>query len=90
MEWWTIKPIRALERLIHSGRKLILVTGRELPDLQSTFPRMDLCERVVAENGALLYNPATREKRTLAQQPPRSFLDSLRARGVPNVSAGEK
>jgi len=81
--------IRAIERLIHSGRKLILVTGRELPDLQSAFPRMDLCERVVAENGALLYNPATREKRTLAQRPPQSFLDTLRNRGVPNVSAGE-
>ncbi len=83
------QTIRALERLIHSGRKLILVTGRELPDLQSAFPRMDLCERVVAENGAVLYNPATREKRTLAQRPPQSFLDSLRTRGVPNVSAGE-
>ncbi|MCU1260925.1 MAG: phosphoglycolate phosphatase [Bryobacterales bacterium] len=81
--------IQALERLVHSGRSLILVTGRELPDLESVFPRLDLCERVVAENGALLYNPATREKRTLAQRPPQSFLDNLRHRGVSNVSAGE-
>src|ERR1700722_2848136 len=51
------QTIRAIERLIHSGRKLILVTGRELPDLQSVFPRLDLCERVVAENGAVLYIP---------------------------------
>jgi HAD superfamily hydrolase (TIGR01484 family) len=81
--------IRALERLIHSGRSLILVTGRELPDLQSVFPRLDLCKRVVAENGALVYNPATREKQILAQRPPQSFLDGLRDRGVSNVSAGE-
>jgi HAD superfamily hydrolase (TIGR01484 family) len=81
--------IQALERLIHSGRKLILVTGRELPDLQSVFPRLDLCERVVAENGALLYNPATREKRALAQRPPQSFLDNLRSRGVADLSVGE-
>lgn len=81
--------IEAIERLIHSGRRLILVTGRELPDLQVAFPRLDLCERVVAENGALVYNPATREKRTLAQRPPQSFLDALRERGVPDVSVGE-
>jgi HAD superfamily hydrolase (TIGR01484 family) len=81
--------ILGLERLIHSGRRLIMVTGRELPDLQSIFPRLDLFERVVAENGALLYNPATREKRALAKCPPQSFLDSLRKRGVPDLSAGE-
>jgi hydroxymethylpyrimidine pyrophosphatase-like HAD family hydrolase len=81
--------IRAVERLLHSGRSFILVTGRELPDLQSVFPRLDLCERVVAENGALLYNPATREKRTLGQRPPQSFLDNLRERGVQGTGAGE-
>jgi hydroxymethylpyrimidine pyrophosphatase-like HAD family hydrolase len=81
--------VRAVERLIHSGRKFILVTGRELPDLQSVFPRLDLCERVVAENGGLLYNPATREKRTLAQGPPPSFVDGLRARGVQGIETGE-
>jgi len=81
--------IEAIERLIHSGRRLILVTGRELPDLQATFPRLDLCERVVAENGALLFNPATGEKRILAQRPPDSFLAALQRLGVPNVSVGE-
>ncbi|HLJ49672.1 MAG TPA: HAD-IIB family hydrolase [Bryobacteraceae bacterium] len=81
--------IEALERLAHSGRKLILVTGRELPDLQRVFPRLDLFEKVVAENGALLYTPATREKRTLAQRPPDQFIDALRRRGVTNMSAGE-
>src|ERR1700734_3716989 len=81
--------IHSIERLIHSGRSLILVTGRELPDLLSVFPRLDLCERVVAENGAVLYNPATREKQTLADRPPESFLDSLRDRGVTGISSGD-
>jgi hypothetical protein len=81
--------IRALECLVHSGRKLILVTGRELPDLQSVFPRLDLCERVVAENGALLYNPATKERHPLATPPPSEFIDALRARGVTDVSVGQ-
>jgi hypothetical protein len=81
--------LQALERLLHSGRKLILVPGRELPDLQSVFPRLDLCERVVAENGAVLYNPATREKTILADRPPESFIESLRKRGVRNLSVGD-
>lgn len=81
--------IRAVERLIHGGRKLILVTGRELPDLQSVFPRIDVCERVVAENGALLYNPATRESRRLAERPPDILLQKLRNNGVSNMSVGE-
>jgi HAD superfamily hydrolase (TIGR01484 family) len=81
--------IGALERLTHSGRKLILVTGRELRDLESVFPRLDLCERVVAENGALLYNPLTREKQILAERPPQSFLDDLTRRGITNMSVGD-
>jgi hypothetical protein len=83
------ETIRAVERLIHSGRRFILVTGRELPDLQSVFPRLDLCERVVGENGALLYNPATREKRTLAVRPSEQFLKDLQGRGVNDLSMGE-
>jgi len=81
--------IRALERLIHSGRKLILVTGRELPDLELIFPRLELFERVVAENGALLYRPGTDEKRKLAEPPPDRFVDSLKERGVPGLSVGD-
>lgn len=83
------ETVRALERLIHSGRKLILVTGRELADLQSVFTRLDLCERVVAENGAVLYNPATREKKILADRPPQRFIEDLRKRGVHQLSAGD-
>ena len=50
--------IASLERFIASGRKLIMVTGRELPDLKRVFPRLDLFSRVVAENGAVLLYPS--------------------------------
>jgi len=81
--------IRALERLVQSGRKLILVTGRERPDLESIFPRIDLCERVVAENGALLYNPATKEERVLSKPPPPEFVQALRDRGIEDFRVGK-
>src|SRR5947207_12538818 len=80
--------IQALEDLRKSGRKLILVTGRELDDLIRVFPRLDLFDRVVAENGALLYRPATREERTLAERPPEEFVRELIHRGADPVSVG--
>ena len=52
---------RALERLKETGRKLIMVTGRELPDLKRVFPGLDIFDMVVAENGALLYTPVDEE-----------------------------
>ncbi len=80
--------IAALEELRASGRKLVLVTGREIDDLQKVFDRMDLFERVVAENGALIYRPATREERVLHEAPPAGFVAELRRRGVDNLSSG--
>jgi HAD superfamily hydrolase (TIGR01484 family) len=80
--------IAALEELRASGRKLVLVTGREIDDLHRAFPRVDLFERVVAENGALIYRPATREERVLHEAPPATFVEELRRRGVENLSVG--
>ena len=80
--------IKALECLRNPNRKLILVTGRELPDLERIFCRLDLFDRVVAENGALLYNPASRESRNLAASPSAEFVESLRRSGIPDMSVG--
>jgi len=80
--------IGALERLRAGARRLILVTGRELPDLQRSMPRLDLFHLVVAENGALLFDPATREEFTLAEPPPPRFVERLRELGVDPLSAG--
>ena len=53
------QTITALEQVVASGRKLLLITGRLLQDLQQVFSRLDLFAYVVAENGALLYQPAS-------------------------------
>ena len=50
----------------------------ELDDLQRVFPDLDLFDRVVAENGAVLLDPATREERPLAEPPPPAFVERLR------------
>ena len=80
--------LAALERLLATGRKLILVTGRELDQLLGIFPEINLFERVVAENGALLYRPATREEKLLGEPPPEEFVGTLRQRGVEPLSVG--
>jgi hydroxymethylpyrimidine pyrophosphatase-like HAD family hydrolase len=75
--------LAALDRLRASGRRLVLVTGRELPELRGVFPEIGRFDRVVVENGALLYDPATHASRDLAPPPPQPFLEELRRRGVP-------
>ena len=80
--------LQALRRFKAAGRTLILVTGRELPDLQRVFPHLDLFERIVAENGALLVRPAANEQFPLAEAPPEKFADLLRQRGVSPLSVG--
>jgi hypothetical protein len=75
--------IEFLKQVSSSGRKLLLVTGRHLPDLMSVFPKLDLFDLVVAENGALLYRPATREEKVLGEAPNAKFVRLLEERGVP-------
>jgi HAD superfamily hydrolase (TIGR01484 family) len=80
--------VTALERLAASGRKLVLVTGRELPALQVAFPHLDLFDRVIAENGGLLYRPATKEQRLLTEPADERLAERLRASGVNPLSVG--
>lgn len=78
----------ALARLRGTGRKLVLVTGRELDELLGVFPRADLFDRIVAENGALLYRPERREEEVLAGRPPDTFVAMLEESGVGPISVG--
>jgi len=82
------RTAEALRRLTASGRHLVLVTGRELPDLQRVCSCLELFEYVVAENGALLYQPAAQLEMPLAERPPETFVAALRARGVSRISVG--
>lgn len=83
-----VATLAAMERAKKSGRKLILVTGRELPDLQLVFPRLDLFDLVVVENGAVLFNPQSKEVRILAEPPLPKFVAELRAHKVSPLSTG--
>ena len=83
-----VHVVAGLRRLKASGRKLLLVTGRELPELLAIFPEITLFDRVVAENGALLYRPDSRETKDLGEPPPQALVDLLRSRGVP-ISVGD-
>src|SRR3954454_6980050 len=80
--------VDALCRLKESGRKVLLVTGRELPELSKVFSEVQLFHRIVAENGALIYDPETGDQRALADPPPPIFAERLRQRGVKRLSVG--
>src|SRR4051794_12529969 len=70
-----------------SGRKAVLATGETEEEL-AEFPGVELFDLVVAENGAVLYFPATGRARRLADPPPARFARELRRRGVEPVKAG--
>ena len=65
----------AIERLRRSGRRAILVTGRRLDDLQKSCSNLALFDYVVAENGAIVYKPRTREQAILGGLHLRSLLN---------------
>ena len=73
----------SLHRLRESGRIPILVTGRLLHDLLNVFPHPEIFERIVAENGALVFNPADRKETVLAEPPSDRLASLLRRQGVP-------
>jgi hydroxymethylpyrimidine pyrophosphatase-like HAD family hydrolase len=73
----------AIERLRTSGRRVVLVTGRRIGDLLRVLPRSTLFDLIVAENGAVIYDPRSREQIPLAAPLPARFAERLRERGVP-------
>lgn len=77
------ETLDAVARLRATGKKLVLVTGRELEELKQAFPEIGLCDLVVAENGALLYWPSTGQMKLLGEPAPPAFVEKLRDRGVP-------
>jgi phosphoglycolate phosphatase (TIGR01487 family) len=82
------ETLAALRRLRDTGYKLVLVTGRELEDLRSVFPHLDRFDLVVAENGGLLFWPATSKELVLGEPPIPDFVKLLMARGVQPLSVG--
>lgn len=84
-----VETLAALRRFKESGRKVILVTGREMPELESVFPEFGICDAIVAENGALLSWPADGRHEILGQPVPEAFVTEIVRRGVSPFSVGK-
>jgi hypothetical protein len=80
--------LQTLQRVRESGRKIVLITGRELESLQSVFTELDIFDLIVAENGALLYHPSTGEEKLLGKILPVAFVEMLRQSGANPLSVG--
>src|SRR5581483_6693832 len=79
----------ALDRLRASGRRAILVTGRRLDDLLQVCSCSHLFDYVVGENGALVYEPQSREITVLGEPPSERFIAALRRRDVQPLEVGK-
>jgi HAD superfamily hydrolase (TIGR01484 family) len=79
----------ALRRFQKSGRKLIMVTGRRMPDLREVFPEVNEFDLVVAENGALLHWPQNGREELLTEKPSAEFVAYLVKAGVDPLEIGQ-
>ena len=75
--------LAALRRVRESGRRVLLVTGRQLDDLLRVCPEIEIFDLVVAENGAVLFDPHARHVEDLGDPPSTAFLAGLAQLGVP-------
>ncbi|MEP0819946.1 HAD-IIB family hydrolase [Trichocoleus desertorum] len=71
-----------------AANSFYLVTGRRLDELFQVLPQVDWFDCVVAENGALLYWPNTREEQLLGDRPPAAFIQALQERQVDSLAVG--
>ena len=83
-----VPTIEALTKLKAADYRLLLVTGRHLPDLLRVFPQIGLFDCVVAENGALLYWPNSGMEQPLGERPPDAFMTALREHDVAPLYIG--
>jgi hypothetical protein len=80
--------LSGIERLRMSGRRAILLTGRHVDDLLTVFPRARLFDYIVAENGAVVYEPRTREQTCLGRPPSEEYLHRLRELTADSIALG--
>jgi hydroxymethylpyrimidine pyrophosphatase-like HAD family hydrolase len=78
-----LPTLDALRRVRAARHRLLLVTGRELTDLFNTFSDASVFDCIVAENGAVLYDPAACRTTPLAPAAPRPLVDVLTRQNVP-------
>jgi HAD superfamily hydrolase (TIGR01484 family) len=85
----TPTTVAALDRFRASGRRLFMVTGRELPELKQVCPVLDRFEWVVAENGALLHRPADDSTKLLCEPASAALVQILRSLNMRPLSVGQ-
>jgi hypothetical protein len=78
----------ALVRLRSANVRTLLVTGRELSDFEAMGSFLTIFDMIVADNGAVLFDPASGEIRTLSAPPPEAFIAELSRRGVSPLGVG--
>ncbi len=81
--------LHALGKLRTHGVKTLLVTGRQLPELRGVFPRFDLFDAIVAENGALVYWPDEDREEILGDPPADAFLAEMKRLDVTPFAVGK-
>jgi hydroxymethylpyrimidine pyrophosphatase-like HAD family hydrolase len=77
------ETLAALQRVRESGRRVLLITGREFEDLLDVCPEVDFFDQVIAENGGVLYDPSSKRVEDLAEPPTASFTEALARERVP-------
>lgn len=83
------QTIAMLQKLKATDRILVLVTGRELDDLEKVFPDYKVFDYIVAENGALIHFTTNGKEELLGKKPPQSFVEALQQKGVAPLSVGK-
>jgi HAD superfamily hydrolase (TIGR01484 family) len=81
------RTAKALERARAENVFLLLVTGQSSKDL-NRFPRIDLFHLVVAENGAVLFNPSNGMEVVIGHAPPEQLVQALHDAGVRDLEVG--
>lgn len=87
-----IVSLATVQALIHAregGLALILVTGRELHDFTLLGFELKWFDLVVAENGAVLFDPKSEDQLLLAPVPSADFVQALQRLGVTPLSVGK-
>lgn len=79
----------ALDRYRSAGGRLLMVTGRELPDLKSVCGVLDKFEVIVAENGALIYRPRDGSSALLCAPASAELAQRLAQVGAQPLSVGQ-
>src|SRR3982750_1708104 len=84
----TAATAAALDKFRATGGRLLMVTGPELPDLQSVCTVLDKFEWIVAENGALLYRPSDAFSQLLCPAASAELAQKLAQAGAHPLSVG--